>query len=163
MNVIVRNWHYDLIFQPKCQSESFKTFWRLLLVLVPSTFSDAISSANKYKVILFKKRKIMMKWSVKNKHKSKCLAIRKKKEIVPLPKKIFPIYFYLSAIWSLLGSMWWLLTQIICLQRVDLLKKRQDLLTNQSVSGGHIYLLPTKSAVSAVGANLTIFLDDFFS
>ena len=56
----------------------------------------------------------------------------------------------------------WLLTQIISLQRVDLLKKRQDLLTNQSVSGGHIYLLPTKSSVSAISVNLTIFLDDFF-
>ena len=135
----------------------------LILVLLGMYFDAAVVFVTSQTLFLKLALAILWKWSVKNKYKSKCLAIRKKKEIVPLPKKTFSIYFYLSAIWSLLGSMWWLLTQIICLQRVDLLKKRQDLLTNQSVSGGHIYLLPTKSAVSAVGANLTIFLDDFFS
>jgi hypothetical protein len=104
------------------------------------------------------KKSLMMKWSVQNKHRSKCLDISKQKNALPLSPNIHNIGMSISTPFKhFLDSKWRLLTKIICLQRVDLLKKRQDLLTNQSVSGGHIYLLPTKSALSAATANLTIF------
>ena len=87
---------------------------------------------------------------------------RKQKNRSPPSQNILNIFLSQRHLIIARLNVRWLLTQIISLQRVDLLKKRQDLLTNQSVSGGHIYLLPTKSSVSAISVNLTIFLDDFF-